>query len=98
MREERLQNINVVVANETINFRIAASDEESFRRSAHAVDQKWREMCKQHPSKSSHYILATVAMAFAGLSYKKSEELEHQASLLDQLETDLDELLLKLEN
>ena len=97
MSEERQQNINVVVADETISFKIDASDEEGFRKGAHAVDQRWKRMCKAHPNKSSHYILATVAMAFAGLSYKQSAQLEEQSALLAKLESDLDALLLKVD-
>lgn len=98
MSDKRLQNINVVIANETINCKIDASDEENLRRAAHAADRQWKELCKAHPTRSSHYLLATVAMGFAGLSYKKSGELEKQSALLDSLERDLDGLLMKMED
>lgn len=97
MSEKKKQNINVVVANETINFKIDADDEEGFRKGAHAANEMWKERSMAHPSKSSHHILATVAMAFAGLSYKKTGQLEEQAALLNSLEGELDDILLKME-
>lgn len=98
MSEERQHTIKVVVANETLSFRIDASEETSFRKAAFSVNEMWSKMCAAQPSKSSHYALAKVAMAFAGLCYNKNQQLEAQSKLLNDLEHNLDELILKMES
>lgn len=86
-----------MVANEVISFRINASEETGFRKAAYSANEMWSRMTAAQPSKPSHYILAKVAMAFAGLSFNKTEQLEKQAALLDDVERELDSILLKME-
>lgn len=83
---------------EPIVFNIDASEEAVLRKAAYSVNERWRKWRAEEPGKSSHYILAKVAFAFADLAFHKSEQLEKLSNTLDNLEHDLDDILLKIEN
>lgn len=89
--------MRVVVAGEEIAFRVAESEERGFRWAAENVNQMWNQQRAAQPGKSSHYILAKVALAFAELSFHKSEQLRNQAAMIEQFEKDLDEILLSID-
>lgn len=55
-------------------------------------------MKADQPGKSSHYVLAKVALAFAELYYRKSEQLTSQSKMLDEFEQQLDRLLMKMDD
>lgn len=99
MSEDRKHNIKVVVANETIQlYNVSESEEIGFRKAAFSANETWKKMCAAQPGKSSHFILAKVAMAYAGLMFSKQDQLEAQAKFLDDFEHRLDEWLLKMES
>lgn len=89
--------MRVVVAGEEIVFRVAESDEVAFRKAAHSVNEMWNSQRAAQPAKSSHYTLAKVALAFAELSYHKTEQLKRQSALIDEFEKDIDDILLNIE-
>lgn len=78
-------------------FSISLSEEPVFRRAAYHVNELWRKMCAEQPGKSSHYVLAKVALAFAELYYRKAEQLASQSQMLADFETKLDRILLDME-
>ena len=57
-----------------------------------------QKMKADQPGKSSHYVLAKVALAFAELYYRKSEQLTSQSKMLDEFEQQLDRLLMKMDD
>lgn len=79
-------------------FTIAASEEPIFRKAAYHVNSLWQKMRNDQPGKSSHYVLAKVALAFAELYYRKSEQLVSQSKMLEEFESELDRLLLKMDD
>lgn len=89
--------MRVVVAGEEIVFRVAESEEPGFRWAADNVNEMWSQQRAAQPGKSSHYILAKVALAFAEHSYHKSEQLLTQSALIDRFEKELDEILLRID-
>ncbi|MDE6301875.1 MAG: hypothetical protein K2M19_09185 [Muribaculaceae bacterium] len=78
-------------------FSITLAEEPIFRRAAYHVNELWQKMQKDQPSKSSHYALAKVALAFAELYYRKNEQLAVQSRLLEDFEKHLDRILLSME-
>lgn len=97
MSEDIQHRMRVVVAGEEIVFRVAESEEVGFRKAAHSVNEMWNSLRASQPGKSSHYTLAKVALAFAELTYHKTEQLKNQAALIDKLEKDIDNILLKVD-
>lgn len=90
--------MTVAVADaEPIVFKVDASQEAIFRKAAHSVNELWNKWRAADPGKSSHYVLAKVALAFAELSYLKSEQLDYETTMLADYEKELDEILLKME-
>lgn len=78
-------------------FSITLAEEPIFRKAAYHVNELWQKMQKDQPLKSSHYALAKVALAFAELYYRKSEQLVAQSKMLDDFEQQLDRILLSME-
>ena len=78
-------------------FSLTLEEEPIFRKAAYHVNEQWRKMQENQPDKSSHYILAKVALAFAELYYRKQEQLTAQSRLLSDFESKLDEILLSME-
>ena len=78
-------------------FTISLSEEPVFRRAAYHVNELWRKMCAEQPGKSSHYVLAKVALAFAELYYRKAEQLASQSQMLADFESNIDRILLDME-
>ena len=76
---------------------INASEEAIYRKAAYHVNDLWKKMIKEQPGKSSHYALAKVALAFAELFYRKSEQLNAQSEMLASFEKELDDILMKME-
>lgn len=98
MSEERQYTIKVVVGDETVSLPTTQADEEGFRKAAHSANEMWLRFRTAQPSKSPQNALAKVAMAFAGLSYTKAEQLKNCADALDRFEQQLDDILLKMED
>lgn len=82
---------------EPFAFTIALDEEPIFRKAAYHVNELWRRMHQEQPEKSSQYALAKVALAFAELYYRKSEQLALQSKLIDDFEKDLDSIILEME-
>lgn len=97
MSEENQHRMKVSVVGEEIAFRVNASEEEGFRWAADYVNNMWNRYQAGQPGKSSHYILAKVALAFAEVIYHQTVQLKEQAELIDQFEKDLDQVLLRIE-
>ena len=98
MSEERQHKIQVTIANEPITLMIGESQEYALRMAAYTANDLWMRMSANQPKKSSHHVLATVAMALAERSFEKSAQLEKQAAVLNEFEKHLDEILLKMED
>lgn len=98
MEEEKKHRFTAKIADvEPFGFNIALSEEPVFRRAEYHVNDLWRKMCREQPGRSSHYVLAKVALAFAELYYRKAEQLSAQSSLLDDFEKQLDKILLQID-
>ncbi len=78
-------------------FDIKLSEEEILRKAAYHVNELWKRYRTDEPEKSSQYALAKVALAFAELYYRKSEQLNMQSRMLDEFEKTLDQVLLEQE-
>lgn len=76
-------------------FNITLSEEEILRKAAYHVNDLWKSYMKEQPGRSSQYALAKVALAFAELYYRKSEQLKAQSRMLNEFEKTLDEVLLE---
>ncbi len=99
MEDEKIHRFTAKIADaEPFAFNIALNEEPVFRRAEYHVNELWRKMCREQPGRSSHYILAKVALAFAELYYRKAEQLNTQAALLDGFEKQLDDMLLQIDN
>lgn len=99
MNEEKRHRFTATIADvEPFVFTIAASEEPIFRKAAYHVNSLWQKMRNDQPGKSSHYVLAKVALAFAELYYRKSEQLVSQSKMLEEFESELDRLLLKMDD
>lgn len=81
---------------EPIHFEIDRDEEIVYRKAEYHVNKLWNEWRQAQKSKSSQDVLARVALAFAELYYRKSDQLEGQAQMIDDFEHRLDDLLLKL--
>lgn len=98
MNEEKRHRFTTKIADvEPFVFSITLEEEPIFRKAAFHVNQYWKEMQQKQPGKSSHYALAKVALAFAELYYRKSEQLASQARMLEEFEHELDDILLAME-
>ena len=82
---------------EPIHFEIDRDEEIVYRKAEFHVNKLWADWRQAHKNKSSQDVLARVALAFAELYYRKSDELENQARLIDSFEKQLDDLLLKVD-
>lgn len=98
MDDEKKHRFTAKIADvEPFVFNIGLSEEPVFRRAEYHVNELWRKMCREQPGRSSHYILAKVALAFAELYYRKAEQLGSQSALLDDFEKQLDDILLQID-
>jgi len=79
---------------EPIYFDIDREEEIVYRKAEYHVNKLWAEWRQANKNKSSHEILARVALAFAELYYRKSDQLDGQARMIDNFEKQLDQLLL----
>ncbi len=79
---------------EPIHFEIDRNEEIVYRKAEYHINKLWADWRKAHKNKSSHEILARVALAFAELYYRKSEQLDGQARMIENFEKQLDEILL----
>lgn len=82
---------------EPIHFEIDRDEEIVYRKAEFHVNKLWADWRQAHKNKSSQDVLARVALAFAELYYRKSDELENQARLIDSFEKQLDDLLLEVD-
>lgn len=82
---------------EPIHFVIDRDEEIVYRKAEFHVNKLWADWRQALKNKSSQDVLARVALAFAELYYRKSEELENQARMIDSFEKQLDDLLLKVD-
>ncbi len=79
---------------EPIHFEIDRNEEIIYRKAEYHINKLWGEWRQVHKNKSSQEVLARVALAFAELYYRKTDQLESQVRMIDDFEKDLDELLL----
>lgn len=79
---------------EPIHFEIDRNEEIIYRKAEYHINKLWGEWRQVHKNKSSQEVLARVALAFAELYYRKTDQLESQARMIDDFEKELDELLL----
>lgn len=99
MSNSKQHKFTVKIADaEPFAFNVGLDEEPIFRKAAYHVNQLWENMRNDQPGKSSHFILAKVALAFAELYYRKSEQLSAQSQMLEKFEKSLDEILLKMED
>lgn len=89
--------VKIKIADVEIPLDIDRNDEEVYRKAAYHINQLWGDWRTALKNRSPQEILARIALAFAELSYRKSDELEHQARMIEHFEKQLDELLLKAE-
>lgn len=94
MNEKLRVTIKIADA-EPIHFEIDREEEKVYRKAEYHVNKLWSDWRQVHKNKSSQEILARVALAFAELYYRKSDQLEGQARMIDDFEKQLDDLLLK---
>lgn len=96
MNEEKKHKFTAKIADvEPFVFHINLDEEEMFRKAAYHCNELSRRFQALQPDKSSDYILAKVALAFAELYYRKSEQLQAQSRMLDEFEKTLDNVLLE---
>lgn len=95
MNEEKKHRFTAQIADvEPFVFNITLAEEPIFRKAAYHVNELYNRMMADSVNKSSAYALAKVALAFAELYYRKSEQLSAQSRMLDDFEKTLDSLLL----
>lgn len=82
---------------EPVHFDIDRAEEPVYRKAAYHLNKLWANWREVHKQKSSHEVLALVALAFAELYYRKSDQLQAQSEMIDDFEHKLDEILLKAE-
>ncbi|MDE6288963.1 MAG: cell division protein ZapA [Muribaculaceae bacterium] len=96
MNEEKKHKFTARIGDvEPFVFDLTLSEEEIFRKATFHVNELWNRFRAKQPNKSSQYVLAKVALAFAELYYRKSEQLSAQKRMLDEFEKTLDEVLLE---
>ncbi len=78
---------------EPIHFEIDRAEEIVYRKAEYHINKLWADWRQVHKTKSSHEVLARVALAFAELYYRKSDQLDAQAHMIDDFEQQLDSLL-----
>lgn len=99
MTEEKKHRFTAHIADaEPFAFTISLDEEPVFRRAAYHVNELWKKMSAEQPGKTSHDVLAKVALAFAELYYRKADQLSRQTDLLDKFEKELDEILVKIDD
>lgn len=95
MNEEKKHRFTAQIADlEPFVFNLTLEEEAIFRKAAFHVNELYNKMMAETVNKSSAYVLAKVALAFAELSYRKSDHLSEQSRLLADFEKTLDGLLL----
>lgn len=95
MNEEKKHKFTAKIASvEPFVFNVKLEEEEIFRKAAHHVNEVYGKFQAIQPDKSPDYVLAKVALAFAELYYRKSEQLAAQSRMLDSFEKTLDNMLM----
>lgn len=82
---------------EPFAFEVEHDEEPIYRKAVYHINQLWDKMKTDQPGKSSHFIMAKVALAFAELYYRKNEQLSAQSEMLGEFERCLDDILMKME-
>ena len=96
MKQQNEHRITIKIADvEPIHFEIDRDEEIVYRKAEYHVNKLWSEWRQANKNKSSQEVLARVALAFAELYYRKSDQLEGQARMIDNFEKQLDDLLLQ---
>ena len=86
--------ISIKIADvEPIHFEIDRNEEIIYRKAEYHISKLWNSWRQQSKNKSSHEVLERIALAFAELYYRKSDQLEQQAKLIDDFDRQLDKLL-----
>ena len=93
--EERYRFTAKIGDVEPFAFLISAAEEPIYRRALFHVNDLWKKMRDSLPNRSSQLAMAKVALAFAELYYRKSEQLTRQSQVLDDFEKEIDALLLQ---
>lgn len=93
-RSEETFRVTIHIADtEPVQFPIKRSEELIYRKAEYHVNKLWKEWSKSDPKRSTADILARVALAFAELYYRKTNQLEEQHRMIDDFERQLDQLL-----
>lgn len=93
-RADETLRITVRIADtEPIQFPVKRSEERIYRQAEYHVNQLWREWAKAYPRRSTADLMARVALAFAELYYRKTDQIDQTAQLLGDFEQELDRLL-----
>lgn len=78
-------------------FNIQLEEEAIFRKAAYHVNELWKKMRDDSPGKPTEYALAKVALAFAELFYRKSDQLAAQSRMISDFERTLDSVLMDID-
>lgn len=97
MNEQKIHRFTAKIADMDFAFNISIDEEPIFRKAAFHVNEFWRKMQADSPDRPAQYTLAKVALAFAELYYRKSDQLSAQSRLLEDFEADLDKVLLTMD-
>lgn len=99
MNEEKKHRFTAQIADvEPLVFNITLAEEPIFRKAAYHVNEFYNRMMAESAGKPTSYALAKVALAFAELYCRKSEQLAAQSKMLDEFEQTLDRLLIVEDN
>ncbi len=93
-RSEDIFKVTIHIADtEPVQFPIRRSEERLYRKAEYHVNKLWKEWSKSDPRRSTADILARVALAFAELYYRKTDQFEEQQKMIGDFERELDRLL-----
>lgn len=91
--DEQLRITVRIADTEPIQFPVKRSEERLYRQAEYHVNQLWRDWAKAYPRRSTADLMARVALAFAELYYRKTDQIEQATKLLGDFEHELDRLL-----
>lgn len=93
-RDDRPLTITIHINDtEPIRFPIRRSEERIYRMAEYHVNQLCKDWAQAHPHKSTADILARVALAFAELYYRKTDQINQQEKIIADFEHELDRML-----
>lgn len=95
MSDERKHSFTAKIADaEPIRFEITLEEEEIYRKACYHVNMLWGKFRSQSSGSGASYnAMAKVALAFAELYYRKSDQLREQDEIMTRFEAELDQIL-----